>query len=172
MCHAGSKRIEADYTATRMRMVQLEAGIKSRDKELDKLAKATEALKTELHEVGGLHAEGRREGCHCLCERSSALVFAGRLTVCAGTGCGLRSRGCACLPRQASSKLAKSEDACRKVEAELAIARGKGLNLEGHMRWVMLLVLQRAKCTLTTTCSPHCTERGMRRAKCNLWPAK
>lgn len=48
----GSKKLESDFTATRLRVLQLEAALKGRDKELEKAGRAAESLKAELHEVG------------------------------------------------------------------------------------------------------------------------
>ncbi|EFJ49191.1 hypothetical protein VOLCADRAFT_117327 [Volvox carteri f. nagariensis] len=80
----GSRKLENDFTSLRLRVLQLEATLKGRDKDCDKLGRTVEALRGEVHEL--------------------------------------------------TSKLAKSEEVTRKGEADLATCRGKVLNLEGQVR--------------------------------------
>ncbi|GLC50209.1 hypothetical protein PLESTB_000354400 [Pleodorina starrii] len=80
----GSRKLENDFTALRLRILQLEATLKGRDKECDKLARTVESLRGEAHEL--------------------------------------------------TAKLAKSEEAARKTDADLVVSRGKVLSLEGQLR--------------------------------------
>lgn len=45
--------MEADFTQSRLRILQLEALLKARDKDFDKQGRQLEGLKAEAHEVGG-----------------------------------------------------------------------------------------------------------------------
>lgn len=44
--------MDNDFTSLRLRVLQLEATLKGRDREYDKLARTVETLKAESHEVG------------------------------------------------------------------------------------------------------------------------
>ncbi|GIL44765.1 hypothetical protein Vafri_2272 [Volvox africanus] len=80
----GTRKMENDFTSLRLRVLQLEAAVKGRDKECEKLARTVESLRAEAHEL--------------------------------------------------TAKLAKAEEVVRKAEADLAMSRGKVLSLEGQVR--------------------------------------
>ncbi|GLI64985.1 hypothetical protein VaNZ11_008410 [Volvox africanus] len=80
----GTRKMENDFTSLRLRVLQLEAAVKGRDKECEKLARTVESLRAEAHEL--------------------------------------------------TAKLAKAEEVVRKSEADLATSRGKVLSLEGQVR--------------------------------------
>ncbi|MEW5316929.1 MAG: hypothetical protein WDW38_008268 [Sanguina aurantia] len=60
----GTKRLDTDLTSTKLRIIQLEASLKGRDKEAEKAVRVVEGLKADVHDAAARHAkteEGARK---------------------------------------------------------------------------------------------------------------
>ncbi|PNH02559.1 hypothetical protein TSOC_011452 [Tetrabaena socialis] len=135
-----SVKLESELTACRVRATQAEGAARTREREL---ARLTEVLR----QAQGTEAEAwikqarTEEGSRKLENDFTSL----RLRVLQLEGAlkgrdkeadrlGRAAEGLRAEAHELSSKLAKAEEAGRKVEAELVAARGRALSLEGHLR--------------------------------------
>nr|BAI63221.1 basal body protein [Chlamydomonas reinhardtii] len=136
----GSKKLESDFMSLRLRVLQLEAALKGRDKEVDKLGRGVEAIKAEAHELASKLAKSeeaaRKAEGELSAARGKVLTLEGHVRV--------KEREQERLVRlveglkageaEVASRQGALEEAARRLEAALMAARGRVSGLEGVVR--------------------------------------
>ncbi|KAG2450781.1 hypothetical protein HYH02_004618 [Chlamydomonas schloesseri] len=136
----GTKKLEQDFMSLRLRVLQLEAALKGRDKEVERLGRCLEAVKAEAHELTSKLAKSeeaakKTEG-ELSAARGKVLSLEGHVRV--------KEREQERLVRvveglkageaEVASRQGALEEAARRLEGALVAARGRVSGLEGVVR--------------------------------------
>ncbi|GIM00811.1 hypothetical protein Vretimale_5731 [Volvox reticuliferus] len=136
----GSRKMENDFTSLRLRVLQLEAAVKGRDKECEKLARTVESLRAEAHELTAKLAKAeeaiRKAEADLATSRGKVLSMEGQVRVKERE----QERLIRVLERlkagdaEVASRQTALEEAARRLDGQLTAARGRVAALEGVVR--------------------------------------